>query len=386
MAPGDDGSGLFGYPLFESAATNRSRDNDNTEPVEQEIDDANRGTSMAAGFATAAGAVIRDYFAQGFYPTGTRQAAPLAGATDDRMPRLSGSLVRAALVASANFLENTETRLPGRVSPNDLKLETTRAGNMGTVSGADVGVIGNGIQGYGRIVLDQVLPLPNYPPTRGIGLPNSVEYPASGLLVFDSLGTDEPTINNTRLVNEHTFKLNGVNATTVNGTRLIEKGMLRIALSWPDPPSLAGSAGKLVNDLDLEVESPGPDNCYDDTDVAPDGTLCSTPHGTCVGGPTPGLICRTAADCGGPPPPARPRRASTTITCTTETSTSSPSRSRPPSGPNPAAEPRWRCTTSATRSKRSTSRATSERVYRTSSMSGPGMCESRGGPAVPWGA
>ena len=41
---------------------------------------------------------MRDYFAQGFYPTGSRK-------TGDRMANLSGSLVKAALVASANFLE-----------------------------------------------------------------------------------------------------------------------------------------------------------------------------------------------------------------------------------------------------------------------------------------
>jgi len=93
-APGTDGSGLFAYPLFNAAATNRSRDNDNNPPVEQEIDEANTGTSFSAGFATAAGAIVRDYFAQGFYPTGTRQTA-------DRNPQVSGSLVRASLVASA---------------------------------------------------------------------------------------------------------------------------------------------------------------------------------------------------------------------------------------------------------------------------------------------
>src|SRR2546425_5022794 len=66
MTVGVDGSGVFAYPLFQAAATNRSHDNDNTAPVENEIDDQNYGTSFAAGFATAAGAAVRDYFAPGF--------------------------------------------------------------------------------------------------------------------------------------------------------------------------------------------------------------------------------------------------------------------------------------------------------------------------------
>src|SRR5262249_16230309 len=98
MTPGADGSSIFGTPLFEAIATTRSHDNDNSGTVENETDDQNYGTSFSAAVATAAGAVIRDYFAQGFYPTATRQ-------TNDRMLKVSGSLVRAALVASANILD-----------------------------------------------------------------------------------------------------------------------------------------------------------------------------------------------------------------------------------------------------------------------------------------
>jgi hypothetical protein len=254
MAVGYDGSGFFVYPLFQAAATNRSRDNDNSGTVENEIDEQNGGTSFAAGFMTAAGAIIRDYFAQGFYPTATRQTA-------DRMPKVSGSLVRAALVAGSNFLD--EYSIPDRTSTTDRLLANTRGTNLGTVSGVAVGVIGNNAQGYGRPVLDQVLPLSNYPPTRGLGLPDTVEYPAAGLIVYDMLGTGEAPINN--LANtqvEKTFEVNGVNTVVVAGTRYIANGQLRVALSWPDPPSPVGGVnggGALINDLDLELESPGPD-------------------------------------------------------------------------------------------------------------------------------
>jgi hypothetical protein len=272
MAVGVDGSGIFGYPLFQAAATNRSRDNDNQPNtaaplIDSEIDDQNSGTSFSAGFATAAAAVLRDYFAQGFYPTAIRVDA-------DRIPNVSGSLVRAALVASANFVENVEGNLPAKKSPDDLKLNTTRAANMGTIRNDPVNVMGNGVQGYGRIVLDQVLPLPNYPPNRGIGLPNTVEYPAAGLIIYDMLATAEPPINNTAAhANPGVVKLftvDGIetdivdadgNPNTPATSRVVRNGQVRIALSWPDPPSAAGTGGKLVNDLDLDVESPGPDNC-----------------------------------------------------------------------------------------------------------------------------
>jgi len=278
MAVGVDGTGYFGYPLMAAAATNRSHDNDNTEPVENEIDDQNFGTSFSAGFASAAGAVVRDYFAQGFYPTATRTTA-------DRMPFVSGSLVRAALVASANFLEQFD--YPAKISPEDRQVANARAVYTTLPGGTTKDIIGNNDQGYGRIVLDQVLPLSNYPPTRGISFPDTIEYPAAGLLVWDTLGTAEPPITNAAIncsagagCAEKTFIVDGVNtelrtfAAATAPTRLIQAGQLRIALSWPDPPSAADSGGTLINDLDLEVESPGPDNCLAAGDVKYNGSTC----------------------------------------------------------------------------------------------------------------
>jgi hypothetical protein len=220
LAVGDDFEGSF--LGFQIATSVRSRDNDNLPPVDNEIDQQNRGTSFASGFATAAGALIRDYFAQGFYPTAKR-------VTGDRMQNVSGSLVRAALVASANFEE--DFFIPGRTLPSDLTVASSRGVNI-TVAGVPVGVIGNGVQGYGRIVLDQVLPLPNYPPTRGIGAPGTVEFPAAGAIVYDMLGTGEAPIDNTSGPTEKTFRVDGLNAVTLpSGTRVIEAGQLRIALA-----------------------------------------------------------------------------------------------------------------------------------------------------------
>jgi hypothetical protein len=267
MAVGADVAGRFAAPLFEAAASNRSRDNDNLAPVENLVDEASYGTSFSAGFATGAGAVVRDYFAQGFYPTGAPREA-------DRMPHLSGSLVRAALIAGTNYME--QWSLPSNFTPSELAVANSRSVFLGSVGGVPVGVIGNGIQGYGRIILDHVLPTTNIPATLGLGAPDTVEYPAAGLLVWDMLGTSEPPIDNVaRTATQKDFRVDGVNAVLLpGGSRVIAAGQLRVALSWPDPPSAAGSGGTLVNDLDLELEGPGPDNCLAPGEIRFDGTTC----------------------------------------------------------------------------------------------------------------
>jgi hypothetical protein len=278
VAVGDDSSAIFEYPFFSAAATTRSRDNDNVAPVENDIDDQNHGTSFAAGTATAAGAVVRDYFAQGFYPTAARNS-------DDRMPQVSGSLVRAALVASANFAEG-QFAFPALPDPGELDAIATRGGDFGIVGGptgsVDVGVLGNMAQGYGRIILAQVLPLANYPPTISYGAPwSTVEYPAASMIVHDMLGTGEPPINDTNTEAPHRFTVQsaGTDLIDCNGdetidTQVVSASQLRIALSWPDPPSVPGTGGLLTNDLDLELESPGCDNCLTSADTKPDGSPC----------------------------------------------------------------------------------------------------------------
>ncbi len=268
MASGEDFSGLFGAPGTTGVAVIRSRDNDNLAPVESQLDEDNLGTSYASGYAVGAGAIIRDYFAQGYYPTGGRTTA-------DRMSNVSGSLVKAALVASADFLEGIGvTDYP---KTNDRLLGQARAVDLGMVSGDTVGVIGNNEQGYGRIQLSSVLPIPNWPPAKAIGLPNTPEYPASGLLIYDDIGTGEPPISNATPATgvTHTFVVNGPSTTLLpGGGRAVSIGSLRVALAWPDPPDVAEGGGTLVNDLDLELESPGRDNCLFQGDVAPGGAVC----------------------------------------------------------------------------------------------------------------
>jgi len=249
---GEDFSGVFGAPGVGGVAVFRSRDNDSLAPIESQLDELNFGTSFAAAYATGAGAIIRDYFAQGYYPTGNR-------ATADRLPAVSGALVKAALVASANFLEENGTF--GYPTNADRTIAQARAGNLGSVGGTQVGVLGNMEQGYGRVLIANVLPIPDWPPARGVGGPDTLEYPAAGLLIWDEVGTAEPSVNNTtRTVIEHTFTLDSPLTIPVpGGGRAVSTGALRVALAWPDPPGTSLGDGAIINDLDLEIESPGPD-------------------------------------------------------------------------------------------------------------------------------
>ncbi|HKQ98394.1 MAG TPA: S8 family serine peptidase, partial [Candidatus Polarisedimenticolia bacterium] len=259
MAPmvvgvGADLPGFFFGPNTVSAAVWKSRDNDSLAPIDAILDDTNYGTSYSSAEIAGQAALVRDYLAQGFYPTGGRVDA-------DRMPTVSGAFVKASLAAAANFEEMLEGDYP---TPNDRTVAFARSINLGTVSGVNVGILGNMEQGYGRPVLTSVLPLANWPQGKGIGSPDTVEYPASGLLVFDDLATAEPTINNTtRTLVEHTFTVASDSTRLVpNGggsSQVVDRGQLRIAMAWADVPT-AGASGALNNDLDLEVESPGPDN------------------------------------------------------------------------------------------------------------------------------
>src|SRR6266849_5112866 len=150
--------------------------------------------------------------------------------------------------------------------------------DLGSIAGTPVGVMGNSEQGYGRAVLTQVLPLSNWSDDFVLN-PNSVrEHPAAGLLAWDHLATGEPVINNTTVVSmTHTFRIGGpnfMNPAPTGPTRVVRAAELRIGLAWPDVPSAAGSGGPLVNDLDLVLESPGPDGCLFAGDIRWDGATC----------------------------------------------------------------------------------------------------------------
>jgi hypothetical protein len=260
---------LMGGPNTAGVAAFRSRDNDNLPPVEAQLDEGNFGTSFAAAYVTGAAAVIRDYFAQGFHPTGARVDI-------DRIPNVSGALIKAALAASADFSEGGLSRL--NEDPEEALLRRTRALDLGAVAGVPVGILGNSEQGYGRAVLTHVLPLADWS-SRFVLHPDSGmprEHPAAGLLIWDPIATGEGPIDNTTIARTHAFRIASADVTTAaGGGQAGGAGQLRVALAWIDIPSPAGSGGPLTNDLDLVLESPGPDNCLESGDQKPDGTQCA---------------------------------------------------------------------------------------------------------------
>ena len=216
VAPGNElGGGDMGLASEYSC---RSNDNNQLNPVECDTVSAREGTSFASPAAAGAGAVVRDYFAQGFYPDGT-SANP--GNSGDLVPNISGALVKAVLISSAEWLRGFGPGFQGAVPGGDWLTYNYRF---------------NVEQGYGRIKLDNALPLQSWPAS------------VSGLAVFDGGINGGPTgisgltgqLDTTGEIDEGTF-------TVCN-----PDDELRISLVWLDP---AGDA--LVNDLNLEVLSPG---------------------------------------------------------------------------------------------------------------------------------
>ena len=113
------------------------------------------GTSFASPAAAGAGAVVRDYFAQGNYPDGTSSNP---GNDGDLVPNISGALVKAVLISSAEWLVGFGPNFQGAVPGGDWLTYNYRF---------------NVEQGYGRIKLDNALPLQSWPAS------------VSGLAVYD---------------------------------------------------------------------------------------------------------------------------------------------------------------------------------------------------------
>ena len=93
----------FGVGLFDPYSC-RNNDNGQETPVTCTLDEqiiVEAGTSFAAPAVAGSALLVRDYFAQGFYPDGT--SANLDN-TGDLVPNVSGALVKAALIASGEWL------------------------------------------------------------------------------------------------------------------------------------------------------------------------------------------------------------------------------------------------------------------------------------------
>jgi len=147
------------------------------------------GTSFATPAAAAAAAIIRQYFTQGWYPS----RAPVAADAFDP----SAALMRAMLLASGQQL---------------------------TGAGTTASTWPNTQQGFGRVLLSSVLPLP------GDAVDTQVVDDAAGLVTGQAAA--------------YTFHV-------VAGA-----ASARFVLAWTDYPGTLGVSKALVNDLDLQVTAP----------------------------------------------------------------------------------------------------------------------------------
>ena len=194
MAPSADAAGVGGNPApndYDTSAYWKNDDADITGAPDDSLSQGHNGTSFACPMAAGAAALVRDYFVQGFYPSGTKTPA-------DAIPndQVSGALVKAALIASADWLDCSAC---GGSRPNQY-------------------------QGAGRINLSNALPLAGDDRTVP-GLVIEDRGLSRGLATGESWETSVDVI-----AGEHP---------------------LRVVLTWIDRPG----AG-LVNDLGLVVTSP----------------------------------------------------------------------------------------------------------------------------------
>ena len=187
------------------------------------------GTSMAAPIVAGAAALVRQYFLDGFYPSGAARSA------DTLAP--SGPLVKAVLINGAvALLGSCETGVPLEPPPSPR-------------------------QGFGRVSLaQQSLPL----------AATTTDADAVRLFVSDGASlTAGETHRYCLLLAQPPRAVSLTAADLLDAAASLRE--LRITLGWHDPPAVLAAAGpKLVNDLDLRVTALPPD-------AAAPAPLCGVP-------------------------------------------------------------------------------------------------------------
>jgi uncharacterized protein (TIGR03437 family) len=169
------------------------------------------GTSFSSPMAAGAALLARQYFTDGFYPSGAANSA-------------NGFVPSNALIKG--ILLNSGQNMGGRYTASD-----------GT--GGARGVLPNFGQGWGRLALDDALYFPG--DRRELKILADIY---NGATASDSTRhAPNPAITTGEI---QTYQI--ANVSTVEP--------LRLTLVWSDPPAVSSTAVALVNNLDLEVIDP----------------------------------------------------------------------------------------------------------------------------------
>eukprot|EP00200_Dunaliella_tertiolecta_P008308 CAMPEP_0202373720 /NCGR_PEP_ID=MMETSP1127-20130417/4685_1 /ASSEMBLY_ACC=CAM_ASM_000462 /TAXON_ID=3047 /ORGANISM="Dunaliella tertiolecta, Strain CCMP1320" /LENGTH=1152 /DNA_ID=CAMNT_0048970689 /DNA_START=1026 /DNA_END=4484 /DNA_ORIENTATION=- len=155
-----------------------------------------QGTSMAAPAVAGAAAIVRQYFVEGFYPTGKKVEA-----NGFKPP---ASLVRAVLLAGAESMTGIAER-----------------------TGQKLGDTPNNSEGYGRLNLARSLPVQGVRPEANFSMH-----------VYTTPNFEDES-------DVFSFQVD------------VTEGPLIVVLAWMDLPGVPGTRDVLIQDLDLKVTEPG---------------------------------------------------------------------------------------------------------------------------------
>jgi hypothetical protein len=210
MAPGADLSGADAQEAYSCVTS----DDDQVDPVECAAIEGIAGTSVATAAASGAALLVRDYLQQGFWPDGTSSNPTNAA---DMIPEVSGALVKAILVASADWMNSpTSQTLPG--------------GNL------TVPYRFNNQQGYGRIELTNALKLTSW------------SWSAEGVHIHDPV-----SLESSLAPLPFSLAVAGPGAAAAAFDVVDDTRELRVALVWID---FVITSGALRNNLELTLAGP----------------------------------------------------------------------------------------------------------------------------------